>query len=182
MPPRAASEPGGRGRPHTVHRDDEPTCRASIRNGVLTLNRWTRGLYRGGPRPAALDRVDASLVDLTRLPGDELLVAAVPGTPWGLAPETVLVAWARRVGYRRLWLPGHVATLDELPELSTVSVDCPTCGARWEDAAVGFWEMVREDGWFPGACRACGGSLPEWTGRSAVDEGEQRVELQRHVG
>lgn len=147
---------------------DEPTCRASIRDGVLTLNRWTRGLYRGGPRPAGLDQVTATLVDLTCVEGDELIAVPVPDTPWGYAPEAVLVAWAGRVGYRRLWLPGHLVTLDELPELGPVTVDCPTCGARWEDATVGFWEMVREDGWFPGACRACGGSLPEWTEPGAL--------------
>ncbi|MBA2349663.1 MAG: hypothetical protein H0V81_15360 [Solirubrobacterales bacterium] len=157
-------------------------CRASIRGGTVTLNRWSPVLYRAGPAPLAMARLQASLADLHRLDEDELLVVPVPGSPWGLAVDATLAAWATRVGYRRLWLPGHVATLDELPELSTVAVDCPTCGARWEDEAVGFWEMVREDGWFPGFCRACGGSLPEWTEESAVDEGQKVVQFERYVG
>lgn len=57
----------------------------------------------------------------------------------------------------------RVVSLDELAPFGPVAVECPTCGARWEDGALGFWEHVRRDGWFPGACLACGGSLPEWS-------------------
>ena len=49
-----------------------------------------------------------------------------------------------------------------LAELEAGDLECPTCGARWEDGCDSFWEGVRADGWFPGRCPACGGSLPEW--------------------
>jgi hypothetical protein len=76
----------------------------------------------------------------------------------------VLLAWARLVGYRRVWLPGRVADLDgELAQAAAATADCPTCGAHWEDATFGFWEGVRAAGWFPATCLACGGSLPEWS-------------------
>lgn len=146
-------------------------CRASIRDGLVTLNRWSPALYRRGPAPAAMAHLETALADLHRLDDGELLVVPVPGSPWGLATDATLTAWAARVGYRRLWLPGHVVTLDELPELGHAGATCPTCGAQWEDEALGFWEMVREHGWFPGACRACGGSLPEWTSAEVLAGG-----------
>ncbi len=148
--------------------DDEPTCRASIRDGTVTLHGFNHRMYRGGPAPAALAHVSIALADLHRPAEGELLVVPVPGPPWDEDAEAALVAWAGRVGYERVWLPGTVVTLDGLPALTTAAVDCPTCGAHWEDAAVGFWEMVRENGWFPGACRVCGGSLPEWESVAGV--------------
>ncbi|MGI8729439.1 MAG: hypothetical protein ACR2LK_05530, partial [Solirubrobacteraceae bacterium] len=46
--------------------------------------------------------------------------------------------------------------------VARVVVTCPTCTLRWEDQGPDFWGVVRDNGWFPGSCPACGGSLPEW--------------------
>jgi hypothetical protein len=144
--------------------DDEPICRAAIRDGRITLNRWTSRLIGGGPAAAGLGCVTAALADL-RVPADgELIVTPVASVAWTAAAEEALLAWARLVGYRRVWLPGRVADLaGDLAQAGVAGVDCPTCGARWQDATIGFWEGVRAAGWFPATCLACGGSLPEWS-------------------
>jgi hypothetical protein len=141
---------------------DHPACRAAIRGGQIMLNRWSRSLLSGGPERVGMRTIDVALADL-RLLGDELVVIPVPRAPWTAEADTTLLAWAAVVGYRRVWLPGRVVDLgDELAPLARASVRCPTCGASWEDETVVFWERVRRDGWFPGLCLACGGSLPEW--------------------
>jgi hypothetical protein len=141
---------------------DHPACRVAIRDGQITLNRWSRSLLSGGPERAGMRTIDAALADL-RLLGDELVVTPVARAPWGADAEAVLLAWAAVVGHRRVWLPGGVVDLSgELAPLARAGVRCPTCGASWEDDTVVFWERVRRDGWFPGRCLACGGSLPEW--------------------
>jgi hypothetical protein len=144
--------------------DDAPICRATIRDGRITLNRWTSGLIRGGPAAAGLRSVTAALADL-RMPGDgELIVTPVARVAWTTGAEETLLAWARLVGYGRVWLPGRVADLEgDLAHAGVAAAECPTCGARWEDATIGFWEGVRAAGWFPATCLACGGSLPEWS-------------------
>jgi hypothetical protein len=145
---------------------DHPACRAAISDGQITLNRWSRSLLSGGPERAGMHTVDVALADL-RLLGDELVVSPVPRAPWNAEAETTLLAWSADVGYRRVWLPERVVDLaDELAALARARVRCPTCGASWEDETVVFWEHVRRDGWFPGVCLACGGSLPEWRCRT----------------
>jgi transposase len=148
--------------PALVSFDVPPTCRASIRGATVTLNRWSPGMAARGPVRAAMEHVGAALADLHR-DGDELIVAPLRGAPWHELAEHALLRWAARVGYRRVWLPGRVVDLAHvLPFLGWAAVTCPTCGARWEDGSIEFWEAVRRDGWFPGSCLACGGSLPEW--------------------
>jgi hypothetical protein len=145
-----------------VSPDDRPACRAAVRGGVVTLNRWTPALAARGPMRAGLRSVDAALADLVQ-EGDELIVVPVRDVPWDAEAERTLLAWARLVGYRRVWVPGGVALYAQvLAPLGRAGVTCPTCGARWEDEDLTFWEGVRRLGWFPGACMACGGSLPEW--------------------
>jgi hypothetical protein len=95
--------------------------------------------------------------------GDELIVTPVPRVLWTADAEETLLRWAPTAGYRRVWLPGRVVTFDEVASLARAVVDCPGCGAHWEDESPSFWERVRADGWFPGRCPACGGSLPEWS-------------------
>jgi hypothetical protein len=141
---------------------DHPACRAAIRGEQIILNRWSRSLLSGGPERAGMRTIDVALADL-RLLGDELIVTPVPRAPWIADAEATLLAWSAVVGYRRVWLPERVVDLGgELAPLARASVRCPTCGASWEDETVVFWERVRRDGWFPGLCLACGGSLPEW--------------------
>ena len=148
--------------PSLVSFDVPPTCRATIRGATVTLNRWTPGMAARGPVRAAMRHVGAALADLHR-DGDELIVAPLRGVPWHELAERALLRWAGRVGYRRVWPAGRVVDLaGVLPCLGWAEVTCPTCGARWEDGSIEFWEAVRRDGWFPGSCLACGGSLPEW--------------------
>lgn len=145
-----------------------PACRATIVDGTVTLNGWRPNLMDGGPTQAALDRIEQRgvvLADLTRLgdEGDELLASFVTRGPALEDAREALVAWARTVGYRRLWLDDRVVALDGGPAVAgTAVVECPTCRATWSDTRPGFWFGVRENGWFPGFCLACGGSLPEW--------------------
>ena len=154
-------------RPTTVS-TDHPACRAAIRDGQITLNRWSRSLLSGGPERAGMRTIDAALADL-RLLGDELVVSPVPHAPWEAEAEAALLAWAVAVGYRRAWLPDRVVELDGEPvTLTRARVRCPTCSATWEDETVIFWERVRRAGGFPGICLACGGSLPEWRCRGSA--------------
>jgi hypothetical protein len=131
-----------------------PMCRATIRDDVLTLNRW---------RPGLLERVEVPdgvvLADLTVLNGDELLVEWVGGG----AAAGVVLEWAVVVGYRRVWLPEQVVDVgDSLVPETEAEVTCPTCGVTWSDGSPDFWAGVRRYGYFPGVCMACNGSLPEW--------------------
>ena len=59
--------------------------------------------------------------------------------------------------------------------LGRAIVDCPSCGAQWEDGSAHFWARVRANGWFPARCPACGGSLPEWTTLSDTADLERPV-------
>jgi hypothetical protein len=149
--------------------DDYPSHRAAIRDGRITLNRWNPALLSGGPARAGMATIDAALADL-RLLDDELVVCPVAHVAWSAAAEAALLTWARVVGYRRVWLPGSVVDLaGDLAVMTTARVQCPTCGASWEDDTVVFWERVRDHGWFPGLCLACGGSLPEWSCEAVSD-------------
>lgn len=142
--------------------DDYPACRAAIRGAQITLNRWNPALLSGGPARAGMRTIDVALADL-RLLSDELVVCPVAHVVWSAEAEGTLLSWAVVVGYRRVWFPGRVVDLGgKLATLTAVHVRCPTCGASWEDDTYVFWEHVRRDGWFPGLCLACGGSLPEW--------------------
>jgi hypothetical protein len=143
---------------------DHPTCRAAICDGHVTLNPWMPGLRGHGPEPSGFRTIRAALADLTVLgEDDELIVTPVPRVPWTAEAEAALLEWAAVAGHRRVWLPGRVVTFDAPAAVGHVAVDCPTCGAHWEDGEPAFWERVRRLGWFPGTCLACGGSLPEWS-------------------
>ena len=148
--------------------DDGPMCRVTIRDGTVTLNRWRPGMGPFGPVKAGYLSVTAALADLHRAGEGELVVVPVRAVPWCEEATEAMIAWAARTGYRRLWLPDRVANVEAIAEAGCASVTCPSCGAVWEDEGPVFWERVRRDGWFPGGCLACGGSLPEWeTARGA---------------
>jgi hypothetical protein len=146
----------------------QPTCRAAIRDGRVTLNRWSPRLFGPGPEPAGFRTLQAALADL-RVEDDELIVTPVPRAPWSAAAEEAILRWAPTAGYRRIWLPDRVVTVQGPATLGHASVDCPSCGARWEDNSAPFWDRVLADGWFPGRCPACGGSLPEWSVTSSAE-------------
>jgi hypothetical protein len=95
--------------------------------------------------------------------GDELIVTPVPRAPWGREAEEAILRWAPTVGYTRVWLPSRVVDFEAPAPIGRAIVDCPSCGAQWEDGSTSFWARVRANGWFPARCPACGGSLPEWT-------------------
>ncbi len=144
--------------------EDRPFCRACVRDGTVTLHRWSRTLLHGGPAAVALEDVPASLADLLVTGDGELIVAPVTRCRLSPADEAALLAWAEHVGYGRVWLPGRVVTLTGGPAATgPAAVRCTTCGARWRDDTTDFWLGVRAAGAFPGTCPACGGSLPEWT-------------------
>jgi hypothetical protein len=131
-----------------------PMCRATIRDGSLTLNSWAPDLFRSVDAPQG-----TVLADLTALSPGELLVEWVGG---GEAADAVL-AWARLVGYTRVWLPDDVVDFeDTLVALAEAEVECPTCGMCWANSSPDFWATVRRSGYFPPTCPACNGSLPEW--------------------
>ena len=141
---------------------DSPTYRATIRNGLVTLNPWGPGLLGEGPGAAGFLTVTAALADL-EIDEDELIVEPVPRAPWGPEAEEALLRWAPTVGYTRVWLPSRVVDFEAPAPLGRAIVDCPSCGAQWEDGSTHFWARVRGNGWFPARCPACGGSLPQWT-------------------
>jgi hypothetical protein len=148
---------------------DFPTCRATIRDGSITLNSWNPFLIRGGPIAGMLDGLadrGVVLADLHVLEDGsvrELIVDYVPAGSGSEESDEALIRWAVTVGYRRVWLPDRVVEQpDALPPVGEARVTCPTCGTRWRDTEPEFWELVRSSGCFPASCPACGGSLPEW--------------------
>ncbi len=139
-----------------------PTCRATIRGATVTLNRCRARMGTRGPQSAGMQHVDVALADLFK-DTDELIVRPVRDTRWTARAERTLLTWAQTVGYRRVWLPERVVTFDDvLAPVGRAQVTCPTCHAQWHDDTMEFWSGVRDSGWFPGSCLACGGSLPEW--------------------
>ena len=150
-----------------------PTWRATIRGRRLTLTAWAPFLITNGPLGNLMPGREAdgiTIADLT-VHGedeDELSVRFYAlGTTIERA-EAVLIEWATRVGYRRLWLPDRLVPIEPEPEqLGTASVRCPTCRARWQDGSPEFWLLVKGGGTFPKWCPMCGCELPQWTVRPA---------------
>jgi hypothetical protein len=146
-----------------------PTYRATIRNGRLTVTGWAPWLARGGPLGSLLrarERADVAIADLTIHGEDdeELSVRFHAAGRMREEAERVLLEWASRVGYRRVWLPDRMIEIEPAPEqIGTASVRCPTCRAQWADSGPDFWLSVREQGAFPSWCPLCGCELPQWT-------------------
>lgn len=152
----------------------EPEYRATIRNGTVLLTHWAPWLVAGGvwnELLAARKRAGVAIADLT-LTGrneTELLVTFLSRGRDPAAAEDALCDWAHQVGYRRVWLPDRVVTLDASPDpFAHAEVRCRICGARWHDSAPDFWTMVREQRHFPKWCFICGWELPQWEVRSAT--------------
>ena len=146
---------------------DTPFARATISATRITLNRWMPGLLDGGPGGMVLKGLRRGVVLADLIAGDneaELIVRFIPRGSATDAARDLLVEWAGTVGWKRLWLDDRVLDLSDVrATIGRAGVSCPTCGVAWHDDRPEFWDQVREDGWFPGCCIACGGSLPEWS-------------------
>jgi hypothetical protein len=135
------------------------------RDSVRAID-WTPWLAAGGPMAmllAARGRAGVAIADLTVVrDGDlaaEAIVRFLAGD--GAAARAAITAWARDVGYRRLWLPGALVALPG-PAEGRAETRCSGCAARFADEAPGFWAGVRAAGRFPAMCPLCGGDLPQW--------------------
>ena len=99
----------------------EPEYRATIRNGTVLLTHWAPWLVAGGvwnELLAARKRAGVAIADLT-LTGrneTELLVTFLSRGRDPAAAEDALCDWAHQVGYRRVWLPDRLVTLDASPD------------------------------------------------------------------
>jgi hypothetical protein len=148
---------------------EPPTYRATIRNGHLTITGWAPWLARGGPLGSLLrarERAEVAIADLTTHGEDneEFSVRFHAAGRLREEAERVLLEWASRVGYLRVWLPDRMIEIEPSPaQIGTASVRCPTCRARWADSTPDFWLSVREQGAFPMWCPLCGCELPQWT-------------------
>ena len=132
-------------------------------------------MISGGPAAMQLGRVRASLLDFYITESDELIVEPVSGSSLKEEHTAILLEWARTVGYERIWLPDQVIDIEAEPAIVGVAkVNCRTCGAHWQDSSTDFWLKVRDNGFFPASCPACGDSLPEMT--VEVDEAEDSDE------
>ena len=89
-------------------------------------------------------RVRAALVDLFVVEETELIAEPVSRSRFEPEHIEALVAWARSVGYSRIWLPNEVLDLRGEPAGGTARVLCRSCGMRWEDESHRFWLQVRE--------------------------------------
>lgn len=155
----------------------QPDLRVTIRrDGVVRAVTWGPHLRLCGPTATLLearDRAGVTLADLRILrdeedgPATEVIVESLTGT---VRPDAhrVLADWAALLGYRRVWLPGDVRTLDTVDHAlagcgGKVQTHCTTCRGRLADGTPAFWRWVRTLGFFPCACPLCGGDLPQWS-------------------
>ena len=154
----------------TTWTDDhpDPSFRATIRNGKVMLTHWAEWLAAGGMWNELLEgrkRAGIAIADLT-LTGEndsELIVRFLSEGRSGDHAADVLCTWARRVGYKRVWLPDRVVMLDGASEMiGCAEVRCRICGSRWRDSTPDFWQMVKDQGSLPKWCFICGWELPQW--------------------
>src|SRR5436309_9710654 len=128
--------------------DNPPFARATITSRGITLNRWRTGLIDGAPAGMLLRPLARRGVVLADLVADreqrDLMVRFVPRDAATDEARVALTQWAARVGWRRIWLDDRVVDLDSAqPALGRARAACPTCGLRWEDDRLEFWERVR---------------------------------------
>jgi hypothetical protein len=146
--------------------DDAPDYRLTVRRGRVRAIDWSPWLAAGGPLTmllAARGQAGVAIADLTVVRAGGVAAEAIVRFLAGDAPgaRTEIAAWARDVGYRRLWLPGELVELPG-PAEGRAETTCSGCAARFADDAPGFWAGVRAAGRFPAMCPLCGGDLPQW--------------------
>ena len=147
-----------------------PDFRATIRGSQLTLVAWAPHLLSGGPtanlvRERAKEGVTIADLWVTGDEPHEVIVEYLAVADRGRA-DRLLTRWAEAVGHSRLWLPDRLVALDPDRPLGTAKVECPTCGAGWQDSSTDFWLNVRSLGRFPSLCPICNGDLPQWQWRT----------------
>ncbi len=149
-----------------------PELRATVaRRGDVVMTRWSAGSACPGGPAASQSRVRrlAGVFDLTieRERADGIVVAAelivadafVAGDA---APaHRSLIAWAVRLGYRRVWLPCEVVALAPALLGGRWESACHHCGSTWSDSTTGFRLTARAAGFFPLACSLCSHPLAE---------------------
>lgn len=151
---------------------ESPTYRATIRKGRLMVTGWAPWMARGGPLGSLLrarERAEVVIADLTIHGEDDKELSVRFHAAGGKRDEAerVLLEWASRVGYRRVWFPDRMIEIEPSPEqIGRASVRCPTCRAQWTDSSPDFWLSVRKQGAFPMWCALCGCELPQWSVRA----------------
>lgn len=143
-----------------------PAFRATVRRGRLHLTEWAPGLVsRSLDYGLTKKRSSATIFDLI-VAGegcDELVVQPVEAGSGEDNAERVLLDWAGRVGYRRVWLEHEVVEVPPSPDqIGTACVQCRSCSARWRASSPEFWLAVREAHQFPAWCGRCGAEMPQW--------------------
>jgi hypothetical protein len=146
---------------------DAPDYRAVVRGSEIRLCAWRPHLIGDGPvgslvTEAADDEVviaDVAIHKGARDAAEVIVSPAIGGL--GESAKASVTLWAASVGYKRLWFPNELIELPQW-EPGTARVDCPACGAHWEDDSPEFWNFVREVCAFPVSCLLCGGDLPQW--------------------
>jgi hypothetical protein len=149
-----------------------PELRATVsRRGDVVMTRWSPGAAcPGGPAASQLRvRKLAGVFDLTieRESADGITIAtdllvsdAFLANDSALAYEK-LIAWAARLGYRRVWLSHEVVALEPNLLGGTWETTCRHCGSTWSDSTAGFWLNARAAGYYPLACSVCSHPLPQ---------------------
>lgn len=123
-------------------------------------------MQRLGPYAGALDRLVGSraLVADGECFDDEVAITPLPGSELTAEARCRVEEWAAAVGYRRLWFPDALVTLDPAGvPLGSACTRCSTCRTRFVDGTTDFWAMVRGQHLFPPTCPVCWGILPQWT-------------------
>jgi hypothetical protein len=150
-----------------------PTWRVTVRGSKVQLTGWAPWLAAEGPTRKLFQgraKAGVAIADLTvgGEDGGELMVRFHSSGRNREQAEEVLLDWARRTGYRRVWLADRLVTLDgAASEVGVAEVKCPTCGERWRDGTPDFWLTVKQAGTFPRWCYLCGSELPQWKVSSA---------------
>lgn len=149
-----------------------PELRATVsRRAGVVMTPWSPGVASpGGPAASQIRmRKLAGVFDLTieRETADGITIATdlLVGDAF-LADDAVLaydqlIAWAARLGYRRVWLSHEVVALEPNLLGGTWSTTCRHCGSTWSDATAPFWLNARAAGYFPLLCSLCSHPLSQ---------------------
>jgi len=147
---------------------------------------------RGGPvaviaRGAAPPGTSiADLQDETSADGShEAIVRFLVGDNEGA--REMLASWAGLVGYRRIWFPGEVVSLEGAGADACVEMEtaCAACGVTHRDGGADFWSYVFRQRRFPANCMVCGCTIPQWRRSSTglnPSESLAPVELEETAG